>query len=313
MNLSRLLAFGLVLSAGLHAAGSAVMNARDDGAQVEASLGGAVSVVGSLHDLVVGTDAEAVEPDAEPLQPVNEAVVAPLRPVETVRPMQGAAAVTPVQVTPVQAGVTDTVTVETAVEPTQATPLEASLEPPATATVVDQVPMQAMEPVRPPEAQAVPPAPTQKPVVAKTPPAREKPRTAPKPRGAETAARRGGERVTSADGGSNAIGRADASVGDQGLAATSNYKGKVLSRLRRAKQYPREASRAGISGVVVLRFTVARDGSVSGVAIAKSSGHPVFDQATLELMRRASPMPAFPPEIRSATLSFSVPVQYSSR
>jgi protein TonB len=50
--------------------------------------------------------------------------------------------------------------------------------------------------------------------------------------------------------------------------------------------YPRAASRAGATGVVIVRFTVGPDGRASGCAIAKSSGNTELDATTCALIER---------------------------
>ncbi|TYC53120.1 energy transducer TonB [Rhodobacterales bacterium] len=130
------------------------------------------------------------------------------------------------------------------------------------------------------------------------------------PKGAEASSRRGGERVTSRNAQSNANGRADARTNDGGTKAASNYKGKVAAKLRRAKRYPRAARREGLVGTVRVAFTIASNGSVSGIRITRSSGHQTLDQAAIEMVRRASPMPKFPRDLRKPSMQIQVPVQY---
>lgn len=129
-------------------------------------------------------------------------------------------------------------------------------------------------------------------------------------RGAETSTRKGGERITSKTARANANGRADAQSGDGGTRAASNYKGKVVAKLRRAKRYPREARRQNLEGTVHVAFTIAANGSVSGIRITRSSGHPVLDQAAVEMVQRAAPMPKFPSDIRAGSMNLQAPVRF---
>jgi len=130
-------------------------------------------------------------------------------------------------------------------------------------------------------------------------------------KGAEASTRKGGERITSETARSNANGRADARTEDGGTKATSNYKGKVAAKLRRAKRYPREARRQRLDATVVVAFTIASNGSVSGIRVTRSSGHQVLDQAALDMVRRASPMPNFPRDMRLARLNIEVPMRFT--
>nr|WP_282449410.1 energy transducer TonB [Roseibium sp. CAU 1639] len=152
-----------------------------------------------------------------------------------------------------------------------------------------------------------------KPPVRKTEPQKApegKARTA-QAKGAEASSRKGGERVTSRTAHSNANGRANAKSKDGGTKAASNYKGKVVAKLRRAKRYPPQARRKSLEGTARVAFTISRDGSVSGIRLAGSSGHALLDQAALDMVRRAAPMPKFPGDIAGPRMSLQVPVRFS--
>lgn len=96
-------------------------------------------------------------------------------------------------------------------------------------------------------------------------------------------------------------------------AAEADYFSLVSAHLKRRKQYPAEAKKAQQQGVVTVRFTVSRDGQVSGVSIKKSSGHPLLDQATLNLMQRVAPLPRFPRSMTKDSVTVSLPIDYSLR
>jgi len=130
-------------------------------------------------------------------------------------------------------------------------------------------------------------------------------------KGAESSSRKGGEQVTSKTARSNANGAKNVKSRDGGVKATSNYKGKVASKLRRAKRYPREARRKNLEGTARVAFTITRSGAVSGIRLARSSGHALLDRAALEMVRRAAPMPKFPSEITVARMSLQVPVRFN--
>jgi protein TonB len=62
-------------------------------------------------------------------------------------------------------------------------------------------------------------------------------------------------------------------------------------------------------GTVLLAFTLSRDGSVAGAAIARSSGEDLLDRAVLAGLTAAAPFPSPPDAIGDTALSFTVPVQ----
>ena len=96
-------------------------------------------------------------------------------------------------------------------------------------------------------------------------------------------------------------------------AARANYMGMLSAHLQRFKQYPPAARAAGEQGVAMLSFKVARKGQASGGRIAKSSGSAALDAETLAMLRRAQPLPSFPPVMTQGSLSFNAPVRFSLR
>ncbi|MBD1548609.1 energy transducer TonB [Roseibium aggregatum] len=356
MKFSRLVAAGVFLSVASHAAISAYFAPDPDQVEIAASEGGAVSVIGSLEDLVAGTDGalEAVEAPPEEIQPVENApelaAVQPVQAPQTRQDVEKAVQVQTATIEPTAQGVTDTrqVTAETvppetphaaprkapiealkAVEPQKetaatspktevaaATPPVLKAEAPETNPITPEPPVQPViqETVeaKPAKAlEAATPAPPVKPKAPKKQKVAKLQAQKKKTPGSDRNARRGGEQITGKTGGSNANGRKDGKSNDGGTKARSNYNGKVLVKLRRAKRYPTQARREHLQGTVTVRFTVARSGAVSGIRLARSSGHTLLDQAALEMVHRAAPMPKVPDDIRGSTLSFTVPVRFS--
>jgi protein TonB len=106
---------------------------------------------------------------------------------------------------------------------------------------------------------------------------------------------------------------ASAPAGATSAAALAPYNQRVAAHLQRFKQYPSSAKAAGEQGTARLSFTLGRGGQVLGSRLAGSSGHPSLDGETLAMVRRAQPFPAMPPELKQASMSFSIPVQFSIR
>jgi len=94
-------------------------------------------------------------------------------------------------------------------------------------------------------------------------------------------------------------------------AARVNYKGLLSAHLQRYKQYPPGARAAGQQGVTMLNFTVTRSGQVTGARVAKSSGSAVLDNETMAMIRRAQPLPSFPPDMTESSANYSFPMKYS--
>jgi protein TonB len=93
----------------------------------------------------------------------------------------------------------------------------------------------------------------------------------------------------------------------------ADYFALLSAHLNRKKSYPSEAKKARQQGVVAVRFTVDRSGAVSNASIKRSSGHDILDIATLDLLRRISPLPAFPASMKQATATIVIPIEYSLR
>lgn len=92
-----------------------------------------------------------------------------------------------------------------------------------------------------------------------------------------------------------------------------DYLSLVKAHLNRKKHYPSEAKKARQQGIVTVRFTVDREGNVSGVSIKRSSGHELLDRATLDLLARVAPLPRMPKSITRDSILVSLPIDYSLR
>ncbi len=93
--------------------------------------------------------------------------------------------------------------------------------------------------------------------------------------------------------------------------AQQDYYAMIAAHLQRRKSYPTQARKARQQGTVTIRFTVARDGSVSNAAIKTSSGHELLDAATLELLQRVAPLPRMPASMEKDTVTLSLPIDYA--
>ena len=97
-------------------------------------------------------------------------------------------------------------------------------------------------------------------------------------------------------------------VGHFSEAASNAYLARVAGHLKRFVRYPMEAR--GASGTVLVRFELNRGGEVIGSEVKKSSGSRVLDHAAIEILRRASPFPAFPAAKPEAQDSYLAPVEF---
>ena len=84
----------------------------------------------------------------------------------------------------------------------------------------------------------------------------------------------------------------NAKVGEFTEAGSNAYNALVFGHLQKFKRYP--AAAHGASGIVMVRFALNREGEVISSEVTKSSGNSVLDREALDILRRASPFPAFP-------------------
>lgn len=94
--------------------------------------------------------------------------------------------------------------------------------------------------------------------------------------------------------------------------ALPSWQSRLLAHLNRYKRYPEDARRRGQQGVVKLRFVVDGRGNVLSFELAGKSGSGSLDRATLQMIRRAQPLPPPPAELlQNGSLEVVAPFVYS--
>ncbi|HEX4111702.1 MAG TPA: energy transducer TonB [Stellaceae bacterium] len=212
-------------------------------------------------------------------------------------------------------------------EPTRQPPPQTPPTPQPPQPMAVMPPPAALEPPPPPKPHRIPPRLT---VVRHREPPREiveatpapnlmpvpspAPAAAPAPAQAQTAAALATPGAGSGPGaktgsGKGAEGIGKGAIGD-GIGPGDDYLERLYRHLLRYKKYPPEAIGAKQQGSVIVGFTIARDGTVSNARIEKSSGSPSLDQATLALVRRASPAPPLPDSFKGSEARVKFPIDY---
>ncbi|HEX2115882.1 MAG TPA: TonB family protein [Alphaproteobacteria bacterium] len=87
----------------------------------------------------------------------------------------------------------------------------------------------------------------------------------------------------------------------------ADYVGTLLGWLERYKEYPRAARLRRIEGTAVVRLTILADGRLGSLTLARSSGHQVLDEASLDMVRRATPLPRPP----AGPVDLDVPIVFA--
>ena len=70
------------------------------------------------------------------------------------------------------------------------------------------------------------------------------------------------------------------------------------------------AKKLGHKGTVYVRFVMAADGSIVETQIVKRAPHDILNKAAQDLVKSLHGLKPFPSEIKKASLTFEVPVQY---
>jgi protein TonB len=90
----------------------------------------------------------------------------------------------------------------------------------------------------------------------------------------------------------------------------ATYGQSISKEIKRYQKYPPPAQRRGWEGTAEVLLQLAADGKVTGITLGKSSGHAILDEEALDMVRRASPLPQAPPDLRGRPLVVSVPIVF---
>ncbi|MEH2626458.1 protein TonB [Bradyrhizobium sp. AZCC 1719] len=86
----------------------------------------------------------------------------------------------------------------------------------------------------------------------------------------------------------------------------ASWRGALMAHLNRHK---RPAAAAG-TVVIMVAFTIDRSGRVLSSRLVRSSGDSALDAEAVSLPRRASPVPAPPPNVGGGSVTLAVPIRF---
>jgi protein TonB len=92
-----------------------------------------------------------------------------------------------------------------------------------------------------------------------------------------------------------------------------NYLSKLSRHLARFYDYPRRARRLGQEGTPVIVFEFQRDGTLVRHDLRDSSGHELLDEAALNMLAQAAPLPEVPDRMKGQSFSYALPVRFRLR
>ncbi|WP_249779325.1 energy transducer TonB [Bradyrhizobium sediminis] len=95
--------------------------------------------------------------------------------------------------------------------------------------------------------------------------------------------------------------------------ADQSYKKRLVEHLNKFKQYPASANARHASGESLVTFSVDREGKITSSSVVKSSGELDLDQASLEMLIRAQPLPPLPADMTNNPEKFTLPVIFRSK
>ena len=92
-----------------------------------------------------------------------------------------------------------------------------------------------------------------------------------------------------------------------------SYKATLILWLQRFKRYPNAAQRRGQQGVVSVEFSINADGEVLSFRVIETSEYERLNQAAIQMIQRASPLPPVPDGLRNGQnfFTYSVPVNFT--
>lgn len=269
----------------------------------------AADVVDSMASEAVDDPVEMAEVPPEPT-PVAEPVDSTQALVEPEVVPDTTQSVTPVE-TQAATEITEAETAEAASETLGPVKEQAAAE--ETIEPIEEVPVETAEVTLPDVVAALPERREQparpKPAAPRAEPEKKadtgkKPAATPKPRQARPAPPPQMAATKSAENGpQTAAPRASQAAAGAGV-SPARWQSRVNAHLNRFKR------RAKAAGSVAVQFVIDDSGRVMSASVSQSSGNAELDAAAVDLVRRASPVPAPPPSIAQARMSLAVPIQF---
>ena len=90
----------------------------------------------------------------------------------------------------------------------------------------------------------------------------------------------------------------------------TGYTSELLQAIERHKRYPLKARRRGQEGEVNIRFSILKDGEITAIQVASSSGYASLDRASSSALVRLNRFKPIPWQLGRESWDFQVPVSF---
>ena len=110
---------------------------------------------------------------------------------------------------------------------------------------------------------------------------------------------------------STAVASAATSSSAESPSNIDEYVQTVQQKIAQSIVYPQEAERAGWEGTVKLSLLILSDGTLATAMVRESSGHEIFDEYTLNIVKKLAPYSSFPSSVDLQEVNVTIPVVYS--
>ena len=87
-----------------------------------------------------------------------------------------------------------------------------------------------------------------------------------------------------------------------------NYSGLIQNIINSNIHYPQELRSQNIAGSVKLSLHLQSSGKLLGVVVMQSSGNQLLDEAAENTVKKLSPFPSFPSEVKLKELWIDIPI-----
>ena len=109
----------------------------------------------------------------------------------------------------------------------------------------------------------------------------------------------------------NAAAAPNVGIGKDKQMLAAKWERQISAYFELHKRYPKTEKIKGVR--VKVSLVLNRLGHVVSLAIAESSGDPLFDEAALDMVRRSDPVPRPPAALTEDTFSYNLPVDFRDK